>query len=136
MRNMLVDYLAIIAFWWQEGVVNIDWVALSRLVPEVVLVLIFVYFTMERDKRAEAAETARTVLRLEEMRSRDADWRQFLIEERQWRSDAMARIAEEIKQIGKDMAASNALLVQHDSWVRMRTEEIARLITANATKPS
>lgn len=97
----------------------IDWGALSRLVPEVALVLIFMWYTRERDKATTAAQ-----------KERDDEWRgfmreersvreQLLKEERQARAESTARIADEVKGIATLLSANQALLIQHDSYTRL-----------------
>lgn len=98
---------------------GIDWAALSRLVPEIALVLIFMAYTRERDKSSQQAQ-----------RERDDEWRAFLREERDVRetmlreerakrSESTARIAEEVKSIATLVTATNALLIQHDTYARL-----------------
>lgn len=98
---------------------GIDWSSLARLVPEVIIVLIFVWFSLERDKRAETAETARQKSRHESEERRDAAWREFLREEREWRAAASKEVADELKELAKVVATTNALLVAHDASMKL-----------------
>jgi len=98
---------------------GVDWAALSRLVPEIVLVLVFMWYTRERDKANVQAQ-----------KERDDEWREFLREERGVREgmlkDERASRAESTAHIGSKLdtmaglaSATNALLVQHDQWARL-----------------
>lgn len=128
---VILEYWAVLAYlWWQAtDPLPIDWAALSRLVPEVILVLVFMLYTRERD---------RTFLSSQE--KRDSEWRDFLKEERavrekmqkeerdnriemikeerQARSESASRLAEEMKAMGQVLASTQALLVQHDAYTR------------------
>jgi hypothetical protein len=105
---------------------GVDWAVLSRLVPEIVLVLVFMWYTRERDKASVDAQ-----------RERDEEWRTFLSEERKVRQDMLhderqargentTQVVSEIKSLSALVQASNAtaastnaLVVQHDTWARM-----------------
>lgn len=79
----------------------IDWSSLSRLVPEIALVVIFIWFTLERDKRQDASSE-----------KRDAAWREFLKEQREQNNLAIARIAEEVKDNTKALAMMNKAIIE------------------------
>lgn len=99
--------------------IGIDWAALSRLVPEVALVLVFMWYAQQRDKANVDAQ-----------KERDDEWREFLREERSVREamlrDERASRAENANVIGNKIdnlaavaVATNALLAQHDQWARL-----------------
>lgn len=98
---------------------GVDWGSLARLVPEVIIVLIFVWFTLERDKRAEAAETQRQIYRKENEARRDEEWRTFLREEREWRASTSKEVANELKELTQVVVNTNALLVAHDTSMKI-----------------
>lgn len=81
-----------------------DWVSLSRLVPEIALVAIFVWFTLERDKRQGQQDKDRDVL-----------WQTFLKEEREQRNVFSTRIAEEVKANTAALLVMNNVLIAHDT---------------------
>lgn len=81
-----------------------DWTSLSRLVPELALVIIFVWFTLERDKRQAASEERR-----------DKEWREFLKEYKDSNNLALGRLADEIKANNGSIAAMNGVLIAHDN---------------------
>ena len=97
---------------------GLDWAALSRLVPEIALVAIFVWFTLERDRRASS-----------NAESNHKEWRSFLDiqrndfltairEDNAVYREGMARIAEEVKAATGLIRDTNALLLQHDQQAR------------------
>mgnify|MGYP001561717695 CR=1 FL=1 len=112
-----------------------DWAGLSRLVPELALVTLFIWFILKRDEldrvsRKENAELDRSA-RLE----RDTDWRDFLTGQRtsfteallqvnQSHRDGMARLAEEVKTMTVLQSAMNQLLVAHDQSARAAIDKI------------
>jgi hypothetical protein len=69
------------------------WINLLIQIP---LVGIFVWFTLERDKRAQANEV-----------ERDTQWRDFLKEQRVANNEALGRLAEEIKNLRIRAAANH-----------------------------
>ena len=71
------------------------------------IVGVFMWFTLELMKREQA-----------ERMKRDEDWRKFLIEQRDAANHGMSRLAEEIKESGKLVATTNALLMNHDGNVK------------------
>lgn len=85
----------------------IDWPTLTRLVPEIAIVLVFIWFTLERDKRRDSSEE-----------KRDHLWREFLSKQQERYADALARLAEEIKESTKTQAGMQAVLIQHDVQAR------------------
>lgn len=60
------------------------------LLTQIPLVGIFIWFILERDKRSDAKQV-----------ERDNQWREFLKEQREQNNGAIARLAEEIKQIAE-----------------------------------
>lgn len=50
---------------------------------------------------------------------RDAEWRNFLLEQRMGNNEALARLAEEIKQMARLQVEANANLTLHDQRVTM-----------------
>ncbi len=97
---------------------GLDWGALSRLVPEIALVVVFIWFTLKRDTAAA-----------ERNQRNHVEWRQFLDEQREsflaalqdnngiYR-EGMARLAEEIKTLNKAQLIMNSLLQTHDQQAR------------------
>lgn len=72
------------------------------------IVGIFMWFTLEMIKREQ-----------NERVKRDEDWRQFLTEQREATNAGLSRLAEEIKDNGKLVATTNALLINHDASVKL-----------------
>lgn len=64
----------------------IDWAVLTRLLPELALVIVFIYFDLERDRRQ---------MQKDERQSKE--WREFLTTQQNQNGVALARLAEEIK---------------------------------------
>lgn len=75
-----------------------------NLFVQVPLVGIFIWFILQRDKQTAASEERR-----------DQQWREFLREEREMRSASIGRLAEEMKQMGQEVARVATLLSSHDA---------------------
>ena len=97
---------------------GLDWAALTRLVPEIAIVTVFVWFTLERDKRQH-----------DESKSNQSEWRRFLDEQREsflaalqdnndLYREGMGRLAEEIKALTLQTNSMNAMLSMHDQQAR------------------
>lgn len=91
-----------------------DWTMLSRLVPEVAMIAVFVWFTLERDKRYDARAAELDKQRAEERATRDQSWRDFLSQLRDANEKALSRIGDEIRAVVVQTSATNALLIAHD----------------------
>ena len=105
---------------------GVDWAALSRLVPEIVLVLVFMWYTRERDKANVTAQ-----------KERDSEWREFLREERlvreamlkderASRNEGTVAVGGKLDNLAVLATATNALLSQHDSWARLEAARSQR----------
>ncbi len=77
------------------------------LLIQVPLVGVFIWFALQLTKNAQTSQD-----------KRDAEWRQFLIEERKARSDSTGRLAEEIKEATKLLGQMQALMISHDTRVQ------------------
>lgn len=78
------------------------------LLIQIPLVGIFVWFTLQTQKQAAAAQD-----------KRDTEWRIFLREQREANNAALSRLAEEIKSISTQNAAMQSLMLAHDQRVQM-----------------
>lgn len=65
---------------------TVDWAALSRLVPELAVVAVFVWFNLENNKQ----------------------WRDFLRDQQEQTVEALKSLTEEVK-------AMNSVLLRHDA---------------------
>lgn len=92
-----------------------DWTSLSRLVPEIALVIIFIWFTLERDKRVAIFNEQREARQLEANIRQEANWQAFLKDQRELNNAAITRIAEEVKSNTMVISTMNNLLISHDS---------------------
>lgn len=97
-----------------EFLSNLDF---ARLVPEILLVVIFIWFVLEMMKRFDAKEVAR-----------DQIFLTFLREERENRREGMTRLAEELKQTNVLIAANNAVLSSHDARMTTAAERILQAV--------
>jgi len=115
----------------------LDWAALTRLVPEIAIVVVFVWFTLERDKLDRTSRKERDERDLTARTERDKDWRDFLSTQRGAFTDSlttlqaghregMARLAEEVKAMSVLQSGMNALLVAHDQSARAAIEKVMR----------
>lgn len=77
------------------------------LLSQLPLVGIFVWFILSWSKRIDDGQTAR-----------DQQWRDYLQQERDYRTDATKRLAEEIKAIAAEVNRLNGLLSAHDAATR------------------
>lgn len=111
----------------------IDWAALSRLVPEALLVALFMYFT--RDMQKANREQIRELLdKSEAVRSEArADYLQANVESRNDFLDAIkvergerhvddTTAQAKLDSLSALVAATNALITQHDTWERVEVE--------------
>jgi len=83
---------------------GIDWSVLSRLVPELVIMIIFAAFVERMNRRQDTAQE-----------KRDGLWREFLQKQSEQTVAAISRIAEEVKENGKETAKLKTALETHDS---------------------
>lgn len=115
---------------------TVDWAALSRLVPEAVLVVIFGFFVLRllerqdrrdkaRDQLSEAHEAARDAREatrdaayLNSLEKRDLEWQRFMERQEMSHAKAITRSVDEIEKLGHLVTATNTLIVQHDTWAR------------------
>lgn len=114
-----------------------DWAGLSRLVPELALVALFIWFILKRDELDRQAREKNSALEQQARKERDTDWRDFLSSQRisftesllqvnQSHRDGMARLAEEVKAMTVLQSAMNQLLVAHDQSARAAIEKVLR----------
>ena len=96
----------------------IDGEGLSRLVPELALVIIFVWFTLERDKRESENDKAGRVEQLKFLDVQRTDFLSALREDNVIYREGMARIAEEVKGNTNVTRELLTLLSQHDQQAR------------------
>lgn len=131
---------------------TIDWAALSRLVPEAILVVIFGVFVLrllerqdkrdqQRDKLAEAHESARDAREvardlafLNSLEKRDTEWQRFMERQELSHAKAITRSVDEIEKLGHLVAATNTLIVQHDTWARNQVENTMRRTNMHTRK--
>lgn len=110
----------------------IDWVALSRLVPELALVVVFGIFTLKLLERQDDKDKVRDVAFLEAIstqataflqntKKQDDEWRDWLKIEREGHSASVARLSDEMKNLVTAVGVNNALIAQHDIWERTLT---------------
>lgn len=83
---------------------------LSNLLVQIPLVGMFIYFILEWSKRMEKSQA-----------DRDEQWRQFLVEERVHRAEAIGRLAEDIKALSALVNQMSGQLTAHDARVQART---------------
>lgn len=101
---------------------GIDWAALSRLIPEALMVVIVLGYLWQAGKRQDAKDERRDSMFINAMANRDKEWREFMNVERKRQSESTASLAHEIGALASIVSATNSLLVQHDAWERLRLE--------------
>lgn len=74
----------------------IDWSAISRLVPEAVIVIIFMIYSERRDK----------------------NWQEFLRQEREERHREGDALTAGLSAVATLSSATNHLITTHDAWER------------------
>ena len=111
----------------------IDWVELSRLVPGLAAVVVFVVLMLRVLERQDRRDDKRDVLFLQAVREQRESWQKVVSESGgEWRdalknfqdshSASISRLAEEMKTLGLLASATNSLIVQHDTWERIELE--------------
>ena len=106
----------------------IDWAALIDKVPELAMVIIVVFYTLELSKvhRASVADlmssghaTSEKVMKdwREYMQREEERWREFVREMKDSHNAALGRLAEEIKEGSKAIAIASETIVRHEAKV-------------------
>lgn len=98
---------------------GIDYGVLSRFVPEVILTVIFGLFVLKLLDRQDKRDVARDGTFIAALEKRDSEWRAYMADDRDRHGANIGRIAEEVKTLAGVVGGVQALLVQHDTWVRM-----------------
>jgi len=83
--------------------------SLVNLLVQIPLVGIFVWFILERDKSQAVRDT-----------NREQQWRDFLREQREQNNASIARLAEKIESISKEVSSLNGILTAHDAASKQR----------------
>ena len=96
----------------------VDWAGLSRLVPEIALVIIFIWFTLERDRRSSANADKDHQSWREFLNIQRGDFLQAIREDNAVYREGMSRIADEVKATTGLLREMNVLLAQHDQQAR------------------
>lgn len=89
---------------------------LVSLFVQVPLVAAFMWFSLEQTKRYTQADE-----------KRDAEWRDFMREQREQNNTAISRIAEETKGLAMQISGMNAVLIAHD----VRASQAIATLTKN-----
>jgi hypothetical protein len=100
-------------------VTPVDWSALIALVPQAGLVLLFMWYSRERDKEWMASQERR-----------DKEWRDFLRSETEERRAGSDRRDLRLDAMMGLISATNALITQHDLGMRDRASAIDKSIIA------
>jgi len=87
------------------------------LLVQIPLVGIFVWFALQQQKIYSASQN-----------SRDAEWRDFLREEREANNTALGRIAEEVKCSSTILSAMKDVIVAHDQRVQLAIPEMREIV--------
>ena len=107
----------------------IDWAALSRLLPEALLVALFMYFTRDQQKAHREqilellnhSEAGRAEARSDFLKTNKDARDDFLKEmqvERQERHSDDITLNSKMDSLAALVASTNALITQHDTWER------------------
>jgi len=96
----------------------IDWAGLSRLVPEIALVIVFAFFNYKRDELFWKKENERDIARGAAETKRDVAFLEALHFQQRIHGEGMGRIAEEVKAATASLTQQHALLAQHDQQAR------------------
>lgn len=100
--------------------------AIVSLLIQIPLVGIFVWFSLRLIKIFLDELKVRSACEDSERARRDDDWRAFLDKQSIASNVATARLAEEIKALATQVAATNALILQHDQAMREAAHRIER----------
>jgi len=115
-----------------------DWASVLPLLLQIPIVGAFIIFTLRMVDSYQNEQTKRDAIWqtfLKEERAdylaqeirRDTEWRTFLSDRSHQNRDALENMVSEMKQMGQNIAALNALLISHDASER---EQWARLAVA------
>jgi hypothetical protein len=100
--------------------------AILSLLIQIPLVGIFVWFSLRLIKIFLDELQSRANRETDERSKRDQDWREFLREQSVTNSVITGRLAEEIKALAAQVAATNVLISQHDQAMRETAQRIER----------
>ncbi len=110
---------------------TVEWVI--GLAGQVPLVGVFIWFTLrllhlgQAEREAGKDMSARVMNEWRQyMLARDTEWRQFLVDERQARSESMGRLAEEMKSLAQAQVSLEKSLLSHDELLKDLLEQQRR----------
>jgi hypothetical protein len=98
---------------------GVDWDTVTRFVPEVTLAVIFGLFVLKLLERQDKRDAERDAGFIHALEKRDAEWRGYMAEDRDRHGAGLGRVADEVKNVASLVAATNALVAQHDQWARL-----------------
>lgn len=112
----------------------IDWGAIVAQTPSIALALVFAWFavTLIQGQREHSDRVMDEWSK--RLAQRDTDWQKFIDDQRRQMYDATGRLAEEIKEIARQVAALNALMTSHDRSVQAATSDLMREVTKPRTR--
>ncbi len=87
----------------------------ASLLVQIPVVAIFVWFTLEINKRNTTSMEAIAKCTSDATEKRDAEWREFLKDQREQNNAALGRLAEELKANSRQVAVLQSLVVEHSS---------------------
>lgn len=99
------------------------WVSLAIQIP---LVVAFMWFVLEINKRSDLSNQNRDVLAAAANQKRDEEWRAFLTSQREQYITALGRFAEELKFHGGMISILNAALLAKDPDMAKTIVELQR----------
>lgn len=97
---------------------GLPWDTLVRYIPEIILVVIFMYYEHRRQQIHEDAETKRAETREANENARTASWQSFLNEERVERRRMFDAFTTQLSKLTSGLGKTNAILTDHDHWSR------------------
>lgn len=87
---------------------------IAGIASQLPVVVIFVWFILKWTDKHENSLEKRDQAWVKAIQERDQAWIAFLKEERSHRHEGMSRLAEELKQVAKELAIVKDILVRHD----------------------
>ena len=104
-----------------------NWIDILPLLPQVGIVILFMWYQERSDKRHADNAAAREDKRLQATKENHSEWREFLREQQALNNSALARIAEEVKRNTENIASLSVTLIAHDTRTGAAIEDVKRI---------
>jgi len=95
-----------------------EFLNIINVLPQIAIAVLFAVFV--REERKANAQAARQVMDdwAKRMERQEEIWRTFITDQRVAQNEAIGRLAEEIKSVASMVQVNNALITNHDNYMR------------------